>query len=102
MIESVMPSLIAAASSLLVCVVTNLLSSNRQSLKLEAQLDKQTALINLELKTLSERVEKHNSVIERTFVLEQKTAVQEEQIKVANHRIDDLEKHEDAHRSDGK
>lgn len=34
---------------------------------------------------LEKRVDKHNSVIERMFTLE-------EQMKVANHRIDDLER----------
>lgn len=50
------------------------------------------AIIDLEIKTLSDRVEKHNGVIERTYKLEQDSAVQAEQIKVANHRIDDLER----------
>ena len=36
-------------------------------------------------------VDKHNNVVERTYSLEQKMLVQEEQIKVANHRIEDLE-----------
>lgn len=35
---------------------------------------------------------KHNNVVERTYKLEELTALQEEKIKVANHRIDDLEK----------
>ena len=52
----------------------------------------QIALIQKDIQTLSDRVNLHNGVIERTYVLEQKTAVQEEQIKVANHRIDDLER----------
>lgn len=50
------------------------------------------AVIDLEIKTLSDRVDKHNHVIERTNVIEKTVAVQEEQIKVANHRIDDLER----------
>lgn len=50
------------------------------------------AIIDLEIKTLSDRVEKHNGVIERTYKLEQESAVQAEQIKVANHRIEDLER----------
>ena len=49
-------------------------------------------ITNYKIKRLEEEVKKHNSIIERTFKLEEKTAVQEEQIKVANHRIDDLEK----------
>ena len=63
-------------------------------MKLETQLDKQTALLEQRLGQLSERVEKHNSVIERTYKLEELTALQEEKIKVANHRIDDLEKNQ--------
>lgn len=40
---------------------------------------------------LEEQVKKHNNVIERVFKLEEHGAVIDEQIKVANHRIDDLE-----------
>lgn len=39
----------------------------------------------------TEIVDKHNTVIERTYKLEETQAVMEEQIKVANHRIADLE-----------
>lgn len=46
------------------------------------------------LEELTKRVDKHNSVVERTYTLEQKMSVQEEQIKVVNHRIADLEKGE--------
>lgn len=42
-------------------------------------------LTNFRLEQLENKVDKHNSVIERTFILEEK-------MKVANHRIDDLEK----------
>lgn len=59
--------------------------------KVTSQLQTQITLIDSKLDTLSERVEKHNNVIERTYKLEQATAVMEEQIKVANHRINDLE-----------
>lgn len=44
------------------------------------------------LDELTKRVDKHNSVVERTYSLERKMEVQEEQIKVANHRIEDLER----------
>ena len=40
---------------------------------------------------LEEQVKKHNSVIERMYKLEERTAVVEEQVKMANNRIDDLE-----------
>lgn len=40
---------------------------------------------------LEKKVDKHNQIIERTYKLEENQAVIEEQIKVANHRITDLE-----------
>jgi hypothetical protein len=53
---------------------------------------KSTALIAYRLEQLEEKVNKHNSVIERTYELEKHEEVIEEKIRVANHRIDDLEK----------
>lgn len=49
-------------------------------------------LTNYRLEQLEKRVEKHNNLIERTYKLEERTELQEEKIKVANHRIADLEK----------
>ena len=58
---------------------------------------KSTALIAYRLEELEKKVNKHNQVIERTYELEKQSEVIDEQIKVANHRINDLEgyhKHE--------
>ncbi|MBR3697396.1 MAG: hypothetical protein IKM97_03925 [Clostridia bacterium] len=49
-------------------------------------------LTNYRVEQLEKKVEKHNNVIERVYKLEQHNAVQDEEIKVANHRIEDLEK----------
>ena len=43
------------------------------------------------IEVLSDRVEKHNNVIDRTYKCEEKISVLEEKSRVANHRIDDLE-----------
>ena len=43
------------------------------------------------IEQLEKKVEKHNNIIERVFRLEQHDAVLDEEIKVANHRISDLE-----------
>ena len=40
---------------------------------------------------LEKKVAKHNGLVERTYHLEEAAAVFEEKLKVANHRIDDLE-----------
>ena len=42
------------------------------------------------LEQLEKKVEAHNNLIDRTYKLEEMAKLQEEQIKVANHRIDDL------------
>lgn len=47
---------------------------------------------NYRIEQLEKKVDKHNSLIERTYAIEQHNAVVDEEIKVANHRIDDLEK----------
>lgn len=54
---------------------------------------KSTALVVYRLEQLEEKVNKHNQVIERTYKLEEQEALLEEKVKVANHRIDDLEKY---------
>lgn len=48
-------------------------------------------LMNYRIEQLEKKVDKHNQVIDRVYKLEKRDAVVEEEIKVANHRIDDLE-----------
>ena len=48
-------------------------------------------LTTYRIEQLEKKVDKHNTVIERTYKLEEAQAVLQEQIKVANHRIEDLE-----------
>lgn len=50
------------------------------------------ALLDYRIGQLEAKVDRHNNVIERTFKLEEHTAVLDEKIKVANNRIADLEK----------
>ena len=44
-----------------------------------------TQLIKYRIEQLEKKVEKHNSIVEKTYLLEEK-------VKVANHRIEDLER----------
>ena len=84
--ETIISSCISAAVTLLVCLISN-----------HSQSEKTRALMEYKLEELTKRVDKHNNVVERTYSLEQKAVVQEEQIKVANHRISDLEEKENGH-----
>lgn len=78
--ETIISGIISAGAAIIVCVITQ-----------TTQARKTEALLSYKLDALTKRVDKHNNVIERTYKLEELAAVQEEQIKVANHRIDDLE-----------
>ena len=49
-------------------------------------------LVGYRLEQLEKKVEKHNNVVERVFRLEDNDRLLDERIKVANHRIEDLEK----------
>ena len=53
-------------------------------------------LTSYRIEQLEKKVDKHNTVVERTFLLEKEVADNakfvEQQIKVVNHRISDLEK----------
>ena len=50
-------------------------------------------LTNYRIQQLEEKVEKHNKVIERVYNLEKHEAIIDEEIKVANHRIEGLEQY---------
>lgn len=79
--ETIIAAGITGLVTLIVCMVNNHYQNNSTR-----------SLIEYRLKKLEEKVDKHNNVVERTYKLEELTALQEEKIKVANHRIDDLEK----------
>ena len=51
-------------------------------------------LMSYRIEQLEKKVDKHNNFAERIPVLEEK-------IEVANHRIDDLERHEERHEEKG-
>ena len=48
-------------------------------------------LTTYRISELEKKVDKHNNLVERMYHLEEKTSVQEEQLKIINHRIADLE-----------
>lgn len=48
-------------------------------------------MTNYRIEQLEKKVEKHNNVVERMYKIEENQALINNNIKVANHRIDDLE-----------
>lgn len=80
MSEAVLVALITGGLSVLAVVITN----NAANQKFAAQLEKQQAVTDTKLEELTREVRMHNNFAQRVPVIE-------EQIKVANHRIEDLE-----------
>lgn len=52
---------------------------------------KSSALIAYRLEQLEKKVNLHNNAVERLYAVEKEQEVIEERVKVANHKIDDLE-----------
>lgn len=88
---TILASLISALSAIVVCMINN----HFQNQKVQKAHNDNIVLISYRLEQLEHKVDKHNNLIERTYELERKTAVLEEKQAVANHRIDDLEAHDD-------
>jgi len=65
--ETIISACISAGVTLIVCLISN-----------KSQQEKTRALMEYKLEELTKKVEKHNSVVERTYILEEK-------MKVANH-----------------
>jgi hypothetical protein len=50
-------------------------------------------LTNYRIEQLEKKVAEHNNLVNRLYAVEKNEAVMEEEIKVVNHRIDDLEQY---------
>lgn len=77
MLEGIIGAAITAVASIICQLI---ISKNNQN------------LIEYKIDELTERVDKHNNLIERTYKLEESAKLMDEKMKVANHRIDDLER----------
>lgn len=91
MVETIVAPIITGVITLTVCLINNYYQSKKTQADFKAHFEKTIAIIELKINELTKRMDKHNNVIERTYQLEQDTALQEEKIKVANNRIKDLE-----------
>ena len=80
MTETIIVALITGGLSLLGVIIT----SNKTTRDVQAKLDTHQAVTDTKLEELTREVREHNNFARRVPVLE-------EQIKVANHRIADLE-----------
>lgn len=80
MSDAILVAIITGGLSLLGVIY----SSGKSANKVDAKLDKQQAVIETKMDELTREVREHNNFARRVPVVE-------EQIKVINHRIEDLE-----------
>lgn len=80
MTEAIVVAIITGGLAL----VGTIYSSNKTAQNMNAKLDKQQAVTETKLEDLTREVREHNNFTKRVPVME-------EQIKVINHRIEDLE-----------
>lgn len=78
--EAIVSAGITGFVTLIVCLVNNYYQQNATR-----------NLIEYKIEELTKRVDKHNSVIQRTYELEKKNAVYDEKIKAINDTIEELE-----------
>jgi hypothetical protein len=81
MSDAIIVALITGGLSLSGVLISNIMAAQN----MDAKLEKQQAITDTKLDELTREVREHNNFAKRVPVLE-------EQIKVANHRIEDLEK----------
>ena len=85
MSEAIIVAIITGGLSLIGVIVSNNRTAQSMDKSMDAKLDKQQAVTETKLEELTREVRAHNNFAQRIPVLE-------EQIKVASHRIEDLEK----------
>ena len=86
--DNILPSFISAAVTLIVCMINN----RSQYIMAQKKHERTIELIDYRLTELSARVDKHNTLVERTYNLEKRMDIEAEKIKSANRRIEVLEK----------
>lgn len=79
MSDTIISSLISGGIALLVCILTN-----------QATVKKAMTVVEIKLESLQKTVEKHNSVVERTFRLEERTNEQEKRLDALQRELHEL------------
>ena len=78
-------------TSIIVAVLTATITGGLALIGTFASNRKSAALLEYRMQQLERKVSEHNNLIDRTYRLEENTALQEEKLKVCNNRLKDLE-----------
>ena len=79
-------ALLSAVAAITVCVI----NSRAQNKKFMAELDKKDAIQEYRIKELEKKVDKHNNLIERTYILERDESVMNERLTSVEKKLETL------------
>ena len=85
--EVFISSVISAISAIIVCIISNNAQNEKRAQEHQATIN----LVTYRLEQLEKKQDLHNTAVSRLYEVERKLGIDEEKIKVANHRIEDLE-----------
>ena len=88
---SIIVAIVTGIVTILSVVLTTRASAKETDAKIEKQQAVFEAIVTERISALTAKVEKHNTVIERTYKLEEATALQEAEIKRINKRLEIVE-----------
>ena len=101
MSEAVVVALITGGLTLIGTVISVIVSYKGTLEKIDAnskvadeKIQGKINVLKADIRTLSNRVEAHNRVVDRTYELERKVGVLEEKASAANRRLTDIERSE--------
>lgn len=80
-------ALITGGVAILVCMINNFY----QQKAVEKKHNETISLIEYKLEQLEKKQDLHNNAVTRLYEVEKRLGIDEEKIKVANHRIEGLE-----------
>lgn len=84
-------TVLSVAGAIIVCLLNNWFMDKRRRDEASDNLTIFKTEVSAKIEALTKSVDKHNNVVERVYQLETKVDVFEENMKFANHRIDDIE-----------
>lgn len=87
MTETFIIAILAPAATIIVCLINNHFLQERN----KQQRIETVELISYKLDQLTKKVELHNNAVERLYAVEQQLKIDEQKIRVCEHRIEDLE-----------
>lgn len=91
-VATIIGTIIGAVIGAIAAIIVAVIQSRAQHNSIVSTLKEQNALVTYRMDQLEEKVDKHNHLVERMYSVEQVQTIQEEKLKVTNHRIDDLAK----------